>query len=153
MSINLVLHSTDAISYAFGTAEFFVNWNNFYEDDPEAQYNISFSFITNTDDSIIPEDLYSLNIENLGTTFRTIEGTNTSGNSNNSLALGYVEPAKSESGADKLLKATFHTNPPVTIQGRPNNSLIKVSLRDFSKLKPQPDLTPAFMLFIRFQKL
>ena len=153
MSINLVLHSTDAISYANGTAEFYVNWNNFYEDDPYCTFNLTFSFITDADNSIDANDLYSLNLENFGTTFRTIEGAGTDGNSNNSLSLGFIEPYEMHSSSNRNLKAYYTSNPPVTIQGRPNSSMVQVTLRDFSKAKAPASLTPDFILFLRFEKI
>jgi hypothetical protein len=161
MSINLVLHSTDAISYANGTAEFYVNWNNFYEDDPYCSYNLSFSFQTEmvTNAVLTATDLYSLNLENFGTTFRTIEGAGTDGNSNNSLSLGFLETREQHlnqnynSNLLRTLVAYHSTNPPVTIQGRPNSSMIQVTLRDFSKAKAPATLTPEFMLFLRFEKI
>lgn len=161
MSFNLVLHSSDSISYANGTAEFYVNWNNFYEDDPYATYNVSFSFQTEmlSNSQIAPTDLYSLNLENFGSTFRTIEGANTSGNSNNSLSLGFLETREQHqnqafnSDLKRTLVAYHSTNPPVTIQGRPNQSVIQVTLRDFSKTKAPASLTPEFMLFLRFEKI
>jgi hypothetical protein len=153
MSINLVLHSTDAISYAYGTAEFYVNWNNFYEDDPYCSYNVSFSFQTEATNHIDADDLYSLNLENFGTTFRTIEGAGTDGNSNNSLSLGFIQPREVHSSSNIQLVAYHSSNPPVTIQGRPNSSMIQVTLRDFSKAKAPASLTPEFMLFLRFEKI
>lgn len=161
MSINLVLHSRDAISYANGTAEFYVNWNNFYEDDPYATYNVSFSFQTEmlSNSQISPTDLYTLNLENFGTTFRSIEGAGNDGNSNNSLSLGFLETREQHqndfynSNLKRTMVAYFSTNPPVTIQGRPNSSMIQVVLRDFSKAKPPPTLTPHYVLFLRFEKI
>lgn len=161
MSINLVLHSTDAISYANGTAEFYVNWNNFYEDDPYCSYNVSFSFTTEMldQDTISPTDLYSLNLENFGTTFRSIEGAGNDGNSNNSLSLGFLETREQHqnqahnSNFKRTIVAYHYTNPPVTIQGRPNSSMIQVTIRDFSKAKAPATLTPQFMLFLRFEKI
>ena len=161
MSINLVLHSIDAISYEFGTAEFYVNWNNFYEDDPYCSYNVSFSFQTEMVASSVlaSTDLYTLNLENLGTTFRTIEGAGTDGNSNNSLSLGFLETRQQNlndfynSNLRRTLVAYHSTNPPVTIQGRPNSSMIQVTLRDFSKAKAPATLIPEFMLFLRFEKI
>jgi len=153
MSINLVLHSTDAISYTAGTASFYVNWNNFYEDDPYATYNVSFSLRSQTDSNIDSSKVYQLYLENFGTTLRTIEGADTNGNSNNSLAIGYLDVEESHSTQSKHLQASYSTNPPTTIQGRPEGNIITIAFRDLDKVKPIPTIIPKFVLFLRFEKI
>jgi len=155
MSINLVLHSTDAISYSGGTASFYVNWNNFYEDDPYCKYNVSFSFQSTKDDSdnIDATKVYQLYLENFGTTIRTIEGTNYSGNSNNSLAIGFLEVDEIHNQQDRHLIARYSTNPPVTIQGRPEGNIITIAIRDLNKAKPAVAIDPPYILFLRFEKI
>jgi hypothetical protein len=152
MSFNLVLHSTDAISYENSVASYYVNWNNFYEDDPYCKYNVSFSFISDIDNGLTAGHIFSLNVESLGTTFQTIEGTNYSTSSNNSLALGFVEVAELHSASNRRLEALHSYNPPITITGRPQSNIIQIALRDFNKAKTFP-ATPDYMLFLRFEKL
>lgn len=153
MSINLVLHSTDAISYTAGTASFYVNWNQWYEDDPYATYNVSFSMRSEVDSNISTGEVYMLYLENFGTTLRTIEGTGNDGNSNNSLAVGWIEVEESHSTNTKHLQASYSTNPPVTIQGRPEGNIITIAFRDLNKVKPIPTIIPKFVLFLRFEKI
>ena len=153
MSINLVLHSTDAISYTAGTASFYVNWNNFYEDDPYATYNVSFSMRSEVDSNISTGEVYMLYLEGFGTTLRTIEGTGNGGNSNNSLAIGWIEVEESHSTNTKHLQASYSTNPPTTIQGRPEGNMITIAFRDLNKVKPIPAIIPKFVVFLRFEKV
>lgn len=153
MSINLVLHSTDAISYTAGTASFYVNWNNFYEDDPYATYNVSFSMRSEVDSNISTGEVYMLYLEGFGTTLRTIEGTGNGGNSNNSLAIGWIEVEESHSTSTKHLQASYSTNPPTTIQGRPEGNIITIAFRDLDKAKPIPAIIPKFVVFLRFEKI
>ena len=153
MSINLVLHSTDAISYTAGTASFYVNWNQWYEDDPYATYNVSFSMRSEVDSNISTGEVYMLHLENFGTTLRSIEGTGNGGNSNNSLAIGWIEVEESHSTNTKHLQASYSTNPPTTIQGRPEGNIITIAFRDLNKVKPIPTIIPKFVLFLRFEKI
>jgi hypothetical protein len=48
MTCNLVLKSEDSISYASGKAKFKMNWAQFLAD-ADAEYKVSFSFITAVD--------------------------------------------------------------------------------------------------------
>ena len=153
MSINLVLHSTDAISYTAGTASFYVNWNNFYEDDPYATYKVSFSFHSEPDANISGSDVYQLYLEGFGTTLRTIEGTGNGGNSNNSLAIGFLEVVEIHNQQDQRLLGRYSTNPPVNIQGRPQGNMITIAIRDLNKAKPIPAIIPKFVVFLRFEKI
>lgn len=153
MSINLVLHSTSAISYTAGTATFYVNWNNFFEDDPYATYNVSFSMRSEIDSNISTGEVYTLHLEDFGTTFRTIGGTGNDANSNNSLAIGWIEVEESHSTNTKHLQASYSTNPPVSIQGRPQGNIITIAFRDLDKVKPIPAIIPKFVVFLRFEKV
>ena len=59
MTTNIVLKSTNSMSYASGKATFKMNWATFLED-PNSEYLVSFSYITEVDATLNEDDLYVL---------------------------------------------------------------------------------------------
>jgi hypothetical protein len=152
MSINLVLNSRNSLSYANGVAQFFVNWAQFYEDDPYCKYNVSFSFTTEHGGGLDQDDIFTVNLDNLGSVLRTI--TSSSGQSENgatsSQIIGIVAPFNT-TGAHLRLNSDYSDNPPVTIMGRPSQNLLQISFRDLSNTLTAKE--PEFLLILRFEKI
>ena len=65
MTCNLVLKSDDSISYASGKAKFKMNWAQFLADQ-DAEYKVTFSFISDTDANLDQSDLYVLDLDVFG---------------------------------------------------------------------------------------
>ena len=147
MSINLVLNSRDSVTYAGGQAKFVTKWSQFPSE--VEKYNVSFSFITEVDGDLDNDDLYTLSLDNIGSTIKNIRGGNY--NSSTTTHIGYVLPEQPHSSANTRLRADYSTNPPVTIIGRPNNDLLEISFRDLTGTLLQK--TPQFILFIRFEAI
>lgn len=151
MSINLVLNSRKSLSYASGVATFFVNWSQFFEDDPYCKYNVSFSFSTEIDNTLDEDDIYTIGLDNLGSTMRTITSIGQFGNgSTSSNTIGVVFP-ENINGANIRLVSHYNDNPPCTIMGRPNENLLEVSFKDLTQVLSQK--TPQFIMILRFEKI
>ena len=147
MTLNLVLNSQDSIWYASGNAKFKVHWAQFL-DDPDATYKVSFSFVTDTDNTLDQSDLYTFNLDNIAT-LKNISGGEY--NSGTSKAIGFIYPTKHpSSSAHARLMAEANTNPQVDLIGRPNEDILSISFRDLSGTLLQK--TPQFVCFIRFEK-
>ena len=146
MTTNLVLNSSNSISYASGKATWRVNWAQFLED-PRAEYLVSFSFISEVNGTLDENDLYVLEFTNVGTTIKAIEGGDY--NSGTSRFVGFIYSEEPHSSHARL-RAEYSTNPPVTIVGRPDNDVLEISFRDLDGVLSAK--TPQFVLFIRFEK-
>jgi len=147
MTLNLVLKSSDSISYASGNAKFKVHWAQFL-DDPDATYKVSFSFISDTDATLDQGDLYTFHLDNIAT-LKNITGGEF--NSGTSKAIGYIFPTKQPSSAPHArLIAEVSTNPTVDLVGRPTEDILNVSFRDLDGVLLQK--TPQFVCFLRFEK-
>ena len=145
MTVNLVLNSSDSISYASGRAQFKVNWVQFLND-PDATYKVSFSFITAVDNTLDEDDLYTLHLDNIGNVKSIQAGEFNSSTSKN---IGYIYAEEPHSSHTRL-RAEFSTNPPVDLVGRPTEDILNVSFRDLDGVLLQK--TPQFVCFIRFEK-
>ena len=145
MSVNLILNSSDSISYASGNAKFKVYWSQFL-DDPDATYKVSFSFISAVDNTLDESDLYTLHLDNIAT-LKSISGGEY--NSGTSKAIGFIYAEEPHSSHARL-RAEVSTNPPVDLIGRPNEDILNVSFRDLDGVLLQK--TPQFVCFIRFEK-
>jgi hypothetical protein len=151
MSINLVLKSSKALNYINGVADFFVNWNNFIpEDESYCEYNLTFSYITNSHNVIDENDLYSLEVD-LGTNLQILGSSDSNQNANAGTenTIGYVRPDYNHNAF--RMRSDYTDNPPVTIKGRPSNNNVKISLRDLTGTISEKE--PAFLLILRFEKL
>lgn len=148
MTTNLVLKSNDSLFYSAGRARFKVNWGQFL-DDPRAEYKVSFSFITESSATLDHTDLYTLSLDVTGSTLKMIKGGNT--NSSCVQDIGMVYSEDTHGGAEAHLKAEFSTNPPVNLASRPTADIFEVSFRDVSGALSAK--TPAFLLFLRFEKI
>jgi len=127
MSFNLVLSSSDSISYVSGVAQFKVHWAQF---NSEAQkYKVSFSFISEVDATLDESDLYTLHLDNIGTTIKSIKGGNTS--SSTTTVIGWLKPEEPHSSHARII-AEYNTNTPVDIMGRPDQDIIQISIRDLN---------------------
>jgi hypothetical protein len=134
MSINLVLNSSDSISYVSGSAQFKVHWASFLSDH-DAEYKVSFSFITELTLNLNADDLYTLHLDNIGT-LKCINGGDTS--SSITKAIGWVKTEELHAGgAEHRLRSDFCTNPPADLVGRPNEDLLTVSFRDLDGILMQ----------------
>tara|TARA_R110000751_G_scaffold10751_2_gene38857 strand:+ start:761 stop:1138 length:378 start_codon:yes stop_codon:yes gene_type:complete len=125
-----------------------MNWAQFLADS-DAEYKVSFSFITDADSTLAQTDLYVLALDNIGT-LKTIQG----GEYNSSITkqIGYVFPTKEPSSAPHArLRCDFSTNPPVNLIGRPTQDILEIALRDLTGTLLQK--TPQFVLFLRFEKI
>ena len=148
MTTNLVLKSTDSISYSSGRAQFRVSWAQ-YLDDPDAHYLVSFSFITELTNALGATDLYTLGLDNVGN-LKNIQGGNTS--SSNTKDIGFVKVEELHSGgAEHRLRADYSTNPPVTLIGRPTQDIFDLTFRDLTGALSAK--TPQFVCFLRFEKI
>ena len=148
MTCNLVLKSSDSISYASGKAVFKMNWAQFLADS-DAEYKVTFSFISATDSTLDQSDLYVLALDNIGT-LKTIQG----GEYNSSITkqIGIIYPTKEPVGAAHArLFAEYSTNPPVNLIGRPTQDILEIAFRNLSGVLLQK--TPQFVLFLRFEKV
>jgi len=148
MTCNIVLKSTDSISYASGKAKFKMNWAQFLAD-ADAEYKVTFSFITETDSTLTQDDLYVLALDNIGT-LKTIQG----GEFNSSIGkeVGLIYPTKEPASAPHArLFSQYNTNPPVNLIGRPTQDILEVAFRDLTGTLLQK--TPQFVLFLRFEKV
>ena len=146
MTTNLVLKSANSMYYAGGKAQFKVNWAQFMSD-PNAEYLVSFSFITAVDGGLNENDLYVLDLENIGV-LKNIEGGNF--NSSTSRTLGFVYPEEPHSSHSRI-RAEYTSNPPVNIVGRPSSDILEIAWRDLTGALSAK--SPAFVLFLRFEKL
>ena len=145
MTLNLVLNSSDSISYASGRAQFKVHWSMFL-DDPDATYKVSFSFISAVDATLDENDLYTMHLDNIAT-LKSISGGEY--NSGTSKAIGFIYSEEPHSSHARL-RAEASTNPPVDLIGRPNEDILRVSFRDLDGVLLQK--TPQFVCFLRFEK-
>lgn len=153
MTTNLVLKSQNSISYASGVAKFKVFWSQFL-DDPDAHYLVSFSFITELTNTLGGEHLYTLSLDNLGSTLKNIEGGEFNSGTSRDIGFIYADELGAAGSAvvtGHRLRAEFSTNPPVTLIGRPNANILEVAFRDLDGLLSQK--TPQFLLFLRFEKI
>tara|TARA_S200002703_G_scaffold151842_3_gene151659 strand:- start:1051 stop:1506 length:456 start_codon:yes stop_codon:yes gene_type:complete len=151
MSINLVLNSRNSLEYANGVAKFFVNWGQFFDDDPYCRYNVSFSFTTEHDANLDQDDIFIVSLDNLGSTMRSITSIGQFGvGSTSSTAIGIVSPFNT-TGAHVRLNSDYSNNPPVEIMGRPSENILQVSFRDLSNTITAKE--PNFLLIIRFEKI
>ena len=151
MSVNVVLKSSKALNYFNGVAEFFVNWNNFIpEDESYCEYNLNFSFITNSSNTINEDDLYSLEVD-LGTNLQIMGSSDSNQNANAGTenTIGFVRPDYNQNDFRMLSHA--YDNPLVTIKGRPSNNNVKITLRDLTGTICEKE--PAFLLILRFEKI
>lgn len=146
MTTNLVLKSSDSLAYTAGRAQFRVSWAQ-YLDDPDAQYLVSFSFITAVDPALNEDDLYVLGLDNVGT-LKNIQGGNTS--SSNTKDIGYLYPEEPHSSHARI-RAEYSTNPPVTLIGRPSQDIFDLTFKDITGALSAK--TPAFVCFLRFEKI
>ena len=147
MTCNIVLKSADSISYASGKAKFKMNWAQFLAD-ADAEYKVTFSFMSDTDSTLDQSDLYVLALDNIGT-LKTIQG----GEFNSSIGkeVGIIYPTKEPVGAAHArLFAEHSTNPPVNLIGRPTQDILEIAFRDLTGTLLQK--TPQFVLFLRFEK-
>jgi len=147
MTTNLVLKSNDSLYYASGRAKFKVNWGQFL-DDPRAEYQVSFSFMTEVDGTLDENDLYTLSLDVTGSTLKMIKGGQTNSSCVQEIGIVYSEEPHS---SHARLRADFSTNPPVNLASRPTADIFEVSFRDVSGALSAK--TPAFILFLRFQKI
>ena len=148
MTCNIVLKSSDSISYASGRAKFKMNWAQFLADS-DAEYKVTFSFITDTDSTLAQTDLYVLALDNIGT-LKTVQG----GEYNSSITkqIGLVYPTKLPPSAPHArLFAEHSTNPPVNLVGRPTQDILEIAFRDLTGTLLAK--TPQFVLFLRFEKV
>ena len=144
MSFNLVLSSSDSIYYATGIAQFKVHFGQFLT---EAQkYKVTFSFISEVDNTLNETDLYTFHLDNIGTTIKAIKGGNTS--SSTTTAIGILRSEEPHSSHARL-RADFSSNPPVDIIGRPDVEVIQVSIRDLNGTLTAK--TFPWVAFIRFE--
>ncbi len=146
MTTNLVLKSTDSISYASGRAQFRVSWAQ-YLDDPDAHYLVSFSFITEVNVALNEDDLYVLGLDNVGN-LKNIQGGNTS--SSNTKDIGFIYSEEPHSSHARL-RAEYSSNPPVTLIGRPTQDIFDLTFRDLTGALSAK--TPQFVCFLRFEKI
>lgn len=151
MSINVVLNSSKSLSYNNGIAQFFVNWNNFFpEDESYCEYELGFSYITNSSGTILEDDLYALeldvgsNLQILGTS-----NSNISANAGTDKIIGYVRPDYNHNHF--RIRADYSDNPPVSCKGRPSNNDVKIILKDLTGTITQKE--PPFLLILRFKKV
>ena len=144
MTCNVVLKSEDSISYASGKAKFKMNWAQFLAD---AEYKVSFSFITEVDANIDEDDLYILALDNIGT-LKTIQGGALNSSIGKEIGIIYSEEPHS---SHARLKADFSTNPPVNLIGRPTQDILEIAFRDLTGTLLAK--TPQFVLFLRFEKI
>jgi len=149
MTTNLVLKSANAMSYASGKAQFKVSWAQFLED-PRGEYLVSFSFISEHTNALGEGDIFTLELTNIGSTLKNIEGGNFNSGTSRDIGFIYVDELHA-AGAEHKLQANYSTNPPVNIVGRPDSDILEVSFRDLTNTLTAK--TPAFVLFLRFQKL
>ena len=147
MTTNLVLKSQNSLSYASGVAKFKVYWNQFLED-PYAEYLVSFSFMSEVNNTLDETDLYALSLDNIGTTMKNIEGGELNSGTSREIGLIYSEEPHS---SHARLRADYSTNPPVNIVGRPNANILEVAFRDLDGVLSAK--TPQFVLFLRFEKV
>jgi len=147
MTTNLVLRSQNSMSYASGKAQFKVHWAQFLED-PRGEYLVSFSFISEVNNTLDETDLYVLSLDNIGTTLKNIEGGNY--NSATSREIGFILSEEPHSSHARL-RADYAFNPPVNIVGRPDADVLEVSFRDLTGALSAK--TPQFVLFLRFEKV
>jgi len=147
MTTNLVLKSQNSLSYASGVAKFKVFWNQFLED-PYAEYLVSFSFMSEVNNTLDETDLYALSLDNIGTTFKNIEGGELNSGTSREIGLIYSEEPHS---SHARLRADYSTNPPVNIVGRPNANILEVAFRDLDGVLSAK--SPQFVLFLRFEKI
>ena len=147
MTTNLVLKSNDSLYYASGRAKFKVNWGQFL-DDPRAEYQVSFSFMTEVDGTLDENDLYTLSLDVTGSTLKMIKGGETNSSCVQEIGIVYSEEPHS---SHARLRAEFCTNPPVNLASRPTADIFEVSFRDTSGALSAK--TPAFILFLRFEKI
>lgn len=146
MSVNLVLKSSDSISYASGKASFVVKWGQFLTE--HQQYKLSFSFITEVDVSLNEDDLYVLSLDNIGSTLKNIQGGNFNSTTSREVGIIYSEEPHS---SHARLRAEYSTNPPVDMVGRPNADLLEISFKDITGTLMAK--TPPFVLFLRFEAI
>jgi len=152
MTINLVLNSDKSLYYNAGLARFYVNWSQFYEDDPTAQYDVSFSFQSIPDSSVNDEDLYVVSLDNLGSTMKTITSIGQNGiGSTSSTIIGLVKPERVQNAAENKLIANYLDNAPVRIIGRPQENQIEVSFKDLDDVLANKE--PHFLMILRFEKV
>lgn len=147
MTTNLVLKSQNSLSYASGVAKFKVYWNQFLED-PYAEYLVSFSFMSEVNNTLDETDLYALSLDNIGTTMKNIEGGELNSGTSREIGIIYSEEPHS---SHARLRADYSTNPPVNIVGRPNANILEVAFRDLDGVLSAK--TPQFVLFLRFEKV
>ena len=147
MTTNIVLKSQNSMSYVSGKAVFKMNWATFLED-PNAEYLVSFSYITELTNTLDATDLYTLSLDNIGL-LKTIQGGEY--NSSTSTDIGWVKTEELHSAAaEHRLRADYCTNPPVSLVGRPTQDILEIALRDLTGTLMQK--TPQFVLFLRFEK-
>jgi len=150
-NLNLILNSRKSLSYSQGVCKFFVNWNQFFESDPNAKYNVSFSFSTEIDNTLDQDDIYTISINNFGSLMRTITSIGQFGvGSTSSNVIGIVYP-ENITGANIRLVAHAHDNPETTIYGRPHDNIIEVQFNDLTNVLSQK--TPQFIMNLRFEKI
>ena len=145
MTCNLVLKSADSISYASGKASFKMNWAQFLADQ-DAEYKVTFSFITEVDATLNEDDLYILALDNIGT-LKTIQGGEYNSSITKEIGIIYSEEPHS---SHARLRADFSTNPPVNLIGRPTQDILEIAFRDLTGVLLAK--TPPFILFLRFEK-
>lgn len=146
MTCNLVLKSSDSISYASGKAKFKMNWAQFLAD-ADVEYRVSFSFITEVDATLNQDDLYVLALDNIGT-LKTIQGGEFNSSIGKEIGMIYSEEPHS---SHSRLRAEFSTNPPVNLIGRPTQDILEIAFRDITGTLLAK--TPQFVLFLRFEKV
>ena len=93
-------------------------------------------------------DLYALSLDNIGTTFKNIEGGELNSGTSREIGLIYSEEPHS---SHARLRADYSTNPPVNIVGRPNANILEVAFRDLDGVLSAK--SPQFVLFLRFEKI
>ena len=144
MSFNLVLNSNDSMYYAGGVARFKVHFGQFMSE--SQKYKVSFSFISESTQTLDQNDLFTFNLDNIGAQLKNIGGGEF--NSSTSTNIGFIMPEEPHS-AHTRLRADNLTNPPVDLIGRPDQDILQISFRDLSQALVAK--TPQFVAHIRFE--
>lgn len=144
MSFNLVLSTSDSISYSLGVAQFKVHFAQFLTEGQK--YKVTFSFLSEVDATLDESDLYTFHLDNIGTTIKAIKGGNTS--SSTTTAIGVLRSEEPHSSHARL-RADACDNPAVDIIGRPDQDIIQISIRDLNGTLAAK--TFPWVAFLRFE--
>ena len=140
---NVYIDSNDASEATDGNIanQYYINWASIM---PDGSYNVSFSFMCQSDDGI-------LNTE-LGTVFCNLGGTNQfKANGSATTVIGFLSIVNIAL-ASSYLYADITTNPKVYLKQRPNENALIVRICD--GLNPIDTLaTVQYTLILHFEKL